>query len=537
MYPRALACLRIMPLLLSAGAVSAAQDPDPFAAAASNALSAREGLHRCHHYVEGWLELSDPVSGLIPRNRQDRFWNAADAAADNYAFMVLTCALTDRPLFEGRMREMLAAEIRLSSRIDRLPDSYDFATCDFKSAQADLDSILFGASEYVKDGLLPVTEWLGDSPWSERMIALLDDIWKHAPLETPRGKIVSDNDEVNGEMLQSLSRVYWMTGDDKYLDWAVRLGDYYLLGDRHPTRDSRHLRLRDHGCEIVSGLCELYAAVHFARPQKKAEYEKPLHAMLDRILEVGRNADGLFFNAINPDSGDQTWKGVADTWGYTFNGFYTVYLLDGTEAYRAATLKAMGCLEKSYSSYAWEGSSSDGYADSIESAINLLQREHVASTARWVETEMRVMWSKQGTDGVIEGWHGDGNFARTTAMYCLWKTMGLTAHPWRVDLSFGAALEGGELYIAIDSPLPWTGRLHFDRARHRAQLHLPLDYPRINQFPEWFCVDPGASYQLHGLPDRAAAEFSGQQLIDGLPLELAAGQPLRLRLQSIAKED
>ncbi len=25
----------------------------------------------------------------------------------------------------------------------------------------------------------------------------------------------------------------------------------------------------DHGCEIVSGLCELYATVHFAMPGKK----------------------------------------------------------------------------------------------------------------------------------------------------------------------------------------------------------------------------------------------------------------------------
>ena len=27
----------------------------------------------------------------------------------------------------------------------------------------------------------------------------------------------------------------------------------------------------------------------------------------------------------------------------------------------------------------------------------------------------------QKESGIIEGWHGDGNFARTTIMYCLWK--------------------------------------------------------------------------------------------------------------------
>ena len=125
--------------------------------------------------------------------------------------------------------------------------------------------------------------------------------------------------------------MYWMTGEKKYLEWALRLGDYYLLGDHHPTRDIDYLKLRDHGCEIVSGLCELYATVSFAMPEKKQEYEKPIHEMLDRILEVGRNEHGLFYNAINPKTGDIIDEGIADTWGYTFNGFYTIYLIDKVE--------------------------------------------------------------------------------------------------------------------------------------------------------------------------------------------------------------
>ena len=54
-------------------------------------------------------------------------------------------------------------------------------------------------------------------------------------------------------------------------------------------------------------------------------------------------------------------------------------------------------------------------------------------------SEIQVMWSMQDSShrpntsqwrsyGVIEGWHGDGNFARTTIMYCLWKTQGVTAY-------------------------------------------------------------------------------------------------------------
>src|SRR5690606_11330946 len=198
----------------------------------------------------------------------------------------------------------LRTERELTSRLGALPDTYSFSRSTFLEEEPDLDRIIFGASEYVKDGLLPLTEWLGASPWSERMIEIVDDIWKEAPVETPYGRIPSDSHEINGEMLQVLSRVYWMTGDRKYLDWAIRLGDYYLLGDHHPTRDSDRLRLRDHGCEIVSGLTELYATLHFADPDKKQTYRDPIYEMLERLLEVGRNEHGLFYNVINPQTGE-----------------------------------------------------------------------------------------------------------------------------------------------------------------------------------------------------------------------------------------
>jgi hypothetical protein len=496
--------------------------------AESHARLANEGLFRCRHYVSGWLKLADPESGLIPRNRGHRYWNAKDSAADNYAFMVLTAALTDRPLFDGRMREMLRSEIRLTSRIDRLPDTYDFASKGFREAKPRLSAIMFGSSEYIKDGLLPLTEWLGPSPWSERMIGMLDDMWKHAPVDTPYGRIVSDNVEVNGELLQTLSRIYWMTGDEKYLDWACRLGDYYLLGGHHPTQDFSRLRLRDHGCEIVSGLCELYATVHFARPKKKDAYRRPIHEMLDRILDIGRNSHGLFYNTIDLRSGKPVRRGIADTWGYTLNGHYAVYLLDKTESYRTATRKALGSLHEHYRNYAWEGSSSDGYADSLESALNLYNREPVEGAARWLDSEIRVMWRKQKADGVIEGWHGDGNFARTTIMYCLWKTRGLTVRPWRKDVFYGAVSYDDGLAISVRSTEKWSSKLIFDAARHRAHMKMPLDWPRINQFPEWFTAEPDRRYSVTRLSDGKRTEYTGAQLLEGIAVDLDPRDELRL---------
>ena len=503
-----------------AGTAAATPDPD-FAKALEKGRLAKEGFVRCHRFVGGWLKYADPKTGLIPRNLNESkdIWNAWDSAADNYPFMVLTAALTDRPMFEGRMLDMLRTEMKLTPRMDSMPDTYSFSKQGFADAQPELGRIIFGASEYVKDGLMPLTEWLGPSPWCDRMLQILDDVWKHAPVETPFGNIPTTSQEVNGEHLQTLCRVYWMTGRQKYLDWAIRLGDYYLLDKHHPTRDGTALRLRDHGCEIVSGLCELYATVHFANPEKKRAYEKPLHEMLDRVLEVGRNKHGLFYNTVNPQTGEHD-KALADTWGYNFNGFYTVYLIDGTEAYREATRKAMSNLNEHYRSYRWEGPSADGYADSLESALNLLNREPVPGVADWLDSEIQVMWHIQRPDGIIEGWHGDGNFARTTIMYCLWKTQGITIQPWRDDIILGAVRTGDTIKIALTAAKPWQGRLVFDAPRHKTNLHLPLDWPRINQFPEWFTVEATKNYMVRDLASDTQTTHTGKQLSEGIPMTL-----------------
>ncbi|MEK7707747.1 MAG: hypothetical protein AAB380_07100, partial [Verrucomicrobiota bacterium] len=276
-----------------------------FRRAEHNARLAAEAFYRCHRYVQGWLAHADPATGLIPRNfRESRdYWNGRDSAADNYPFMVLTASMTDRPLLEGRMLDMLRTETRLTSRVGRLPDDYSFSKKGWRREQLDLDAIIFDGAEYVKDGLLPIAEWMGKSPWSERMVGIMDDIWLHAPIETPQGRIPTRNVEVCGDLLQASARLFWFTGDRKYLDWAIRLGDYFLLGTNHPTRDFKQLRLNDHGCEVVNGLTELYVTVSQTRPAKRDVYRAPMHELFDCILEKARNEDGLLYSWFEPKTG------------------------------------------------------------------------------------------------------------------------------------------------------------------------------------------------------------------------------------------
>lgn len=557
-------CLLLLPSCESLPANQAFFDK-----ALQNGQAANEGLRRCAYYLDAWLEYADPQTGLIPENLNsgiDR-WTPHNSAADNYPFMVLVSHLTDSALFQGVMHRMLETETALTSRVGQLPDSWSFSARDFADEEVHMDRIIFGASEYVKDGLMPLTEYLGPSPWADRMIGIMDDVWAHASVETEFGALPSLNVEVNGEQLQVLSRLYWMTGEQKYLDWAIRLGDYYLLGGHHPTRDFESLRLNDHGCEIVSGLCELYASVHFALPEKKEEYRDAIHEMLDRILEVGRNGDGLFYVSVNPQTGEILEDRVRDNWGYNYNGYYTVYLLDGEERYRDALLLAFSNLHK-YRDYDWESGSADGFADAIEGGLNLFNREPAEGVEQWLDSETRIMWSLQDSSyrsnalqwkdqGIIEGWHGDGNFARTTIMYCLWKSQGTQVHPWREDVLLGAVLAGAHvenhdaedhgLYIALRAKRSWEGRLVFDRPRSELYLNMPLDWPRINQFPQWFTVSPDKKYKITQIESGSRMfkkifikDYSGEELAKGLPLALEAGKLVRIhvseRSEAIAGE-
>ena len=88
----------------------------------------------------------------------------------------------------------------------------------------------------MKDGIIPLTEYLGESSWSERMIGMLDDLKN---IITVARNLNGDRyrnpveDEINGELLQILSRVFWMTGEDNYLDWAMERGKGAMLLGGH----------------------------------------------------------------------------------------------------------------------------------------------------------------------------------------------------------------------------------------------------------------------------------------------------------------
>jgi hypothetical protein len=318
-----------------------------------------------------------------------------------------------------------------------------------------------------------------------------------------------------------------MTGEGRFMERAFRIADYYLL--HKPLIEQEVLYLRDHGCEVIGGLSEAYVLAAHKDPERHERWKPAMHALLDRILEAGRTEHGMFVSKINPVSGEWVQEDLTDNWGYDYNAILAVHALgEGGGRYREAVRFVLSNLMHC-KDHVWEGGSADGIADSLEGAINLLNRVPEPAAAEWADYMAQRLFAKQRDTGVVEGWHGDGNFARTALMYALWKSAGAYVEPWRADVRVGAVVEdGGVAHFTVESDWPWSGTLRFDVPRHKEWLHLPLDYPRLNQFPEWYTIEEGERYAAEG-----REIYSGAALRKGVPVSSAPDQPFTLSLRKV----
>lgn len=517
-----------------AGRSVAARDGSPeeaFEVAATNGVVAEEVFRRTRKMLHAWLAYADPRTLLLPdhipgytrgEGRSFHLYTPHNSGADNYPYLIATAFFTDRTLYEGRLREMLRNEIRYTNVVDGIPGNLDLK----KGTLGPLS--LFGAAEYAKDGLLAVTELLGRTPWFHRMADMTAAIMEHAPVPTDFGNLPGAGAEINGDVLQVLVRLATMTHDRRYLEWAERIGDAYLFEvmprnhglpgytwdfQRHEGPD--RMRLRDHGNEIVVGLVLLYALEDNLGSERADRYRAPIGRMLDLILESA-NADGMLYDEIRCSDLEPLDDDLSDNWGYVYGAVYTYFMVTGESKYRDAVVRVLGNLPK-YRNYDWENGSQDGYADSIESALYLLSREAVPEGLDWVETEARLLLDRQQPDGTIERWYGDGNWARTLLLYALYKTQGCYTNPWREGVSLGAHRAGDRLYVSLEAPDAWHGKLHFDFARHRRVMNFDRNYVRLNEWPEWYVVDENTLYRVTD-GDGKERILLGSELIDGIPV-------------------
>ena len=112
------------------------------------------------------------------------------------------------------------------------------------------------------------------------------------------------------------------------------------------------------------------------------------------------------------------------------------------------------------------------------------------------------------------------------------KTQGCYVERWREGLRLGALRVGNRLYVSLEAPRPWRGKLHFDFARHRRVLNFDRDYVRLNEWPEWFIVDENTLYKIQDGTGRVRI-LLGSELKDGVSL----GGPGRWLVQPFSKEN
>ena len=63
-------------------------------------------------------------------------------------------------------------------------------------------------------------------------------------------------------------------------------------------------------------------------------------------------------------------------------------------------------------------------------------------------------------------------------------------------------------------------------------MRLPLDYTRINQFPEWFTVQADAAYQVK-LGSTPPEEKKGARLAEGIPFKVKAGETMLIEVSTL----
>lgn len=509
-------------VIILAGTAVATHAQDAFEQAFESAAIAGHSLGKVHRWLhEVALTKIDPETGLY---KADGKWNYRDTAADCYPFFIWAAHVVDEDVLNGPARDILHREIALCNKVMRIPVPWDFDT-GAPATDIDWDEMVFQASEYVKDGLIAIVEATGDDEWFDRMRAIEDDIWASARVVTPYGNIPSTNVEVNGEQLQALARLFTMTGDEKYLDYGDRLVDYYFA-----QKDFVPTRLRDHGCEIIGGLGLLHAVETTHRPEKVKEYEDKLKHVFDVILEKGCNEDGMMFDTLGkPDSR------LSDGWGYNYVGYLCYDMATGKDRYKdhiVATLKNLA--KPAYKDLKWEGESIDGFADSIEGGLYLLNRLPVPEGLAWADAETKnnlVDHPSRLENGELWGTMKlQANGVRTVLIHALMHTQGVIARPWKQGLELGAAPQETGIAVVLRATEDYEGILEFDLPRHRVYMGFEKDWPRMNTIPEWFTVEPEGLYQVRIPGSDTPRTYTGRQLHAGLAVNVKAGDALKLEV-------
>jgi hypothetical protein len=519
---------------------------DRFLAAEGNGRQAQAALVAAQAFLLHWAEYTAGETTLIAAPRDRGVWTVR-AAGQLYPLLGAAARLTDRELFDDLITRMPSEEAALTARLLRLPDDYDLSAGKHVTPSADPERIALLSAAYAHEGLAPMSDIAGQGPWTDRLVALVDDLFTLATVETPfsDGPLPSGSAEINGHLLCVLPRLAVWTGDEKYLTWARRIGDAYCGGVLPGNRGlpasrwdfgsgkatNAGLSLDATGAPIVAGLVGLYALEASIGSSRQEAYARPLANMLDILLARATTPEGQFYARIEPNRRDGysvDRKNRTDDWPRLLSAVLTFGRISGNEAYIRAVSRALDALPAAYASV-WR-SRPDRLAGSLPGVLHLLSRMRddrpvrTAQIEAWVDDRI-VELLQQSTPS--RGSAAESNLIRASLAYAWHKSAGLRVSPWTEQIRCGAYVVGDTAWVAISTDEPWEGQVIFDV---RNGDWADQDEPPCQAYPTSFPIYPEAEYGIRIVGAGGRAIWTGSLLEGGLSADLAPGHPVYVQL-------
>lgn len=492
------------------------------AIASINAVLGLEASRAALEMHDRWIPLRNPQTKLYAQQGDRQQWNYRDTAADFFGFEI-HAGLRVAPDAMVLIKETLERESKF-----RTPEglAYPVETATANRIKVDHDELMFGSSEYVKDGLITIVERYGYELVGERMFDLIDALRESSKREK---FLAGKGAEINGNMLQVYSRLSFTERGKDYAESSAAIVDAYLseafpANHNLPPQEfdfesgkvvSSALKIADHGNEVVLGFAEAYsmAVARKDDPVWAARAERwagPIAQMLERIMVIGQRPDGILGSRIHPDKECLVDNRPNDNWGYVIVGalcFNEAARRDGRVAPEQLE-RIDQLIDKIVARVAKQDATRftggmDSIADTLESAIYVAaySPRHRTQMLRWVDRQMPELY-----EHLQKPWkpnYLDGNFVRTSLLYAEVCSGGWRAEPFRSDVAVGFAMNkaGHKAVLNCKVNQSWSGSLIPDQNRHRTVLNLPWNWPRLNSWPEWFALTPDWKItRIEGIP-------------------------------------
>lgn len=488
--------------------------------------------------LEGWIDNNyDAKTKLVFREVPGRRlrWDYQDVAADYYSSLVHVANFVAPELNQpgAKLHETLLASKRLCTLPSGIPGVYYRDT-----GKVEGEATYLALSEWLRDGLIRIVENLGaDNVWYDELCRLSDAMIRVAHQRGGLYSQCSRSTEALGNMLQSLSRLYVISGDRRYLEAAEEIGDALLLDpnvDTFRKMVERRDSFRDHGCEMIPGLAELFVVECKLGSQRAKSYREPLAKVLDSILQTSAHpVTGLFCGDLDKN-GDTVWLEPPDTWGYVLFSYENFDRATGTDRYRQAIEKPIRWLLENRKNFEackkaklWpQAAHRDTWSDSHESMIILANRlgifdRQVFEWLDWMTLQSEHRKHLDEQYGPYLNAHDDGSTGRCLCTHMMACSQGVRHAPFQEGLRLGARPCGDGLVLSLESDKPYEGKLRFDWPRGVYPAGT-LDWARLNEMPEWFVVEPDRKYAvtLNGEREQVTR---GRALIDGLRVGVEPG--------------